>query len=715
MSRKINLILFLIILPWIICAQTPVARGTLVRKKFVLILSSYTYGDKWNTAIAKSLCTKIENENPEISITVGYAGIGRRNSFLSEQFAMEGAFSNGRLSAEIETPDVLVLIGDEGWMIYRTMDMPEAWKNVPVVLSGVSEKIMKDYRRFFPERHLKDSPMISLQESIGKLPVTGVVLRDNTRETLSMMKQLNPQLDEVVFLSNNCYQDAWAANRLARAVKHEPGVTLRTLFVNAANTDSIGKVITRLPSTAAVIVNKIPVPKQASVPVFMLLESTSTNACFTGSYTSSTEDIARRTTQLILLLYRGESAYSIPLVYMNGHPLLNKESVNRFGWKDRAESLPGVVFYNIPPPFFVRHIRPIALLVSFVIVCIFSTLILARLRSNSRRLEASLDTFKQLYDKYQMVYKNIPLGLLSLDEDGDVLQRNEGSELFLNFFPMYSNGGFNLFRSGILDKEAERNVRKGVPVSVMRWMENVCFRFIFRPIRNEKTGEQNILMIVAENTEIEQARIEKENYHKMLNFAMNASALGVAEYNLVDRKGFATQAWYINMGIEQGKSDLSISGSCLLPEYQARIDDCLELIGQGVVHPFLEVVEVQYPSGERHWLRYFVQLMEYAPQDNRIVVAELTYNIDEQVRRENELSVSLKKAREADRLKNAFIANMREDIRIPLYEIVRTATLLTEEKDPEEMIRLNECLEYNNQVLLNLINQLIDISTKNDE
>ncbi len=716
MYRKILIILILLAnLPWAVDAQEPLGENVPPRKKFVQILSSYSYEDEWDTSIAKSIVSKISDIKPEISLTVSYAGIGRHNSFLAERFAMQGAFASGKLSAKIATPDVLVLIGDESWMLYRVMDLRGYWEKVPVVLCGMSFEVMADYSRFFPYKTLPDSLMIPLQESLRSLPVTGVVMRNNCIKTLELMTQLLPRLREVVYLTDQSYQDVHEGKLIRQSMGQYPELSLRTLTVGSNNADSVQQVIDGLPSSAALLVNMAQLPERSPVPVFSLRESTARQLPFVGGYVPTVEKISSCTAQLIMRVYNGEPASSLPFVNVDEVPVLNKASVMHFGLESHADAVQGVVYYNNPPSFFVRNIRIIAFWLLVAIVVFFSVLIYLRSRANSRRLKNSLKTFRQLYDKYQMIYTSMPPGLFSLDKDGSVLQRNEGANLLLEQCPAHVRENFNLFRSSILNEDEQQKVRQGIPLSVQRWVGKACFRLIIRPILNEETGENNILMVMTDYTEIEQARSEKETIYDMLNFAMNASALGVAEYNLMDKKGFATQAWYANLGLEPRADDFTDERDTLLPEYRQKVADCLERIRNGQQQLFQETVAVHYPSGEDHWIYYFIQLMEYAPESGRVMVAELTYHMDEQVACEKELTAALHKAREADRLKNAFIANMREEIRIPLWEIIDSSTQLTQEKNPEKMRNLNECIEMNNQVLLNLINQLIEISKGKDE
>lgn len=80
-------------------------------------------------------------------------------------------------------------------------------------------------------------------------------------------------------------------------------------------------------------------------------------------------------------------------------------------------------------------------------------------------------------------------------------------------------------------------------------------------------------------------------------------------------------------------------------------------------------------------------------------------------KQQKELEAARIKAEESDRLKSAFLANMSHDIRTPLNAIVGFSKLVIDAECTNEKEQYAEIIERNSEILLNLFNDILDLSS----
>ncbi|MGL5683188.1 MAG: response regulator, partial [Marinifilaceae bacterium] len=85
-------------------------------------------------------------------------------------------------------------------------------------------------------------------------------------------------------------------------------------------------------------------------------------------------------------------------------------------------------------------------------------------------------------------------------------------------------------------------------------------------------------------------------------------------------------------------------------------------------------------------------------------------NITERAMMISDLEAAKEKAEESERLKMAFLANMSHEIRTPLNAIVGFSELLQETVDENEKKEFINIINYNNDLLLRLIGDILDLS-----
>ena len=92
------------------------------------------------------------------------------------------------------------------------------------------------------------------------------------------------------------------------------------------------------------------------------------------------------------------------------------------------------------------------------------------------------------------------------------------------------------------------------------------------------------------------------------------------------------------------------------------------------------------------------------------IIVSIEWDITELEMIKRELQSSKDKAEMSDNLKSAFLANMSHEIRTPLNAIVGFSHLIIESDDAEERKTYYQIVEANNERLLQLINEILDLS-----
>ena len=106
-----------------------------------------------------------------------------------------------------------------------------------------------------------------------------------------------------------------------------------------------------------------------------------------------------------------------------------------------------------------------------------------------------------------------------------------------------------------------------------------------------------------------------------------------------------------------------------------------------------------------------VNLTRFDCEDHVYIQANL-HDISKRKKLERDLFESIEKAEESTRLKTSFLANMSHDIRNPLNAILGFSKMLADESEVShaERQRYGALIESNGSKLLNLINDIIDVS-----
>ena len=148
----------------------------------------------------------------------------------------------------------------------------------------------------------------------------------------------------------------------------------------------------------------------------------------------------------------------------------------------------------------------------------------------------------------------------------------------------------------------------------------------------------------------------------------------------------------------------------LKPEDAKKIRTMME----GVIQSKQDIYHIQYRiignNGHYYWSDAYGMVSERDEKGKPVTLIGTARNISKQKEMEQQLIDARLQAEESDRLKTAFIQNISHEVRTPLNAIVGFSDILTEVTDPKEREGLMAIIKDNNNKLLQIFEDMMNIS-----
>lgn len=325
------------------------------------------------------------------------------------------------------------------------------------------------------------------------------------------------------------------------------------------------------------------------------------------------------------------------------------------------------------------------------------------------------------------IFKYLPIGIELYDMDGVLVDLNDKELEMFHIEKKEDVLGINIFENPIFPKEMKERLKKNEDA-------DFTFRYDFSKVGSyyQNTQKQgtidlvtkvttlydsehqpiNYLLINADKTETTVAYNKIQEFEEFFELVGDYAKVGYAHFNILSGHGYAQKSWYRNVG-EADETPLSgIFGTYrhFHPDDRALLIRFLDDARKGLTTKLSKEMRVLREDGTYTWTHVNLLVKKYAPQDRIIEIISINYDITELKRTEEMLVKARDKAEASDRLKSAFLANMSHEIRTPLNAIVGFSSLLTSTENAAEKELYNSLIGHNNKLLLNLINDVIDLS-----
>ena len=324
------------------------------------------------------------------------------------------------------------------------------------------------------------------------------------------------------------------------------------------------------------------------------------------------------------------------------------------------------------------------------------------------------------------IYKNLPVGIELYDKDGYLVDMNDKELEIFGLADMQEALGVSLFENPNIPEDVKEKLRakENVDFSI-----NYDFSKIDRYVTSRRKDVINLqtkvallydsqnqfsnyLFINIDTTETTSAYTKIQEFEHLFLLIGDYAKVGFAHFNVMTRDGYAQDTWYRNLGEKENTPMPQVIGvySHVHPEDCAVLKQFVGQVKEGKATSLSKEVRINRGNGKYSWTSINVMVRDYRPQDGVIEMLCINYDITPLKETEQKLIIARDKAEELDRLKSAFLANMSHEIRTPLNSIVGFSSLLAETDDREERQEYIKIVETNNELLLQLVSDILDLS-----
>lgn len=706
------------------------------KREFILVLNSVNFNEAWTSGIYQSIddtfdgaLYSVKAEELMVPTITSLEEAQQRRRQLLEKYP--------------QRPKVVVFIGDPGWILCRSI-FDNEWKEVPVLICN-SRETMPAHIEYLISRNLfTEKTMAPADRLLEGYNVTVLQLPFFIKETLELMLQIQPSIINIAFITDNRYISLCAQKELEETMLSQfPTLNLDILSTPQLSTEQLLDTISRYNSKTGVLyyswfaryytknndsnylndnIQRI-VYGFAHHPVFVLADQQVDNGNFAGGHYISLSDFSQATVATLQKILDGTPARNIP-PQMGGapHTYLNYRHLTMHN-TDRRLYPNNAIYYQRPPTFFEQNKLAMISMLSFICAIIIIFIMRFRFywqkRQQKEREYELLSGFRRMIDNMPVIYVRQSL---IFNEKGEVVDF-----LYLNINHAYETY-FDCPREEVINKRFTQMKWKFPRLQQIQDIGIASSGTFSVPAENGTVAFYDVMVFPDTEGVVDLFCINKTEAHhgwmkneekrlqlKALNdrylLLLNASQMNAWTYDIENRT-IHFDIIFLPIG-----KDMDADRQITVNDFYNLIhpEEQIQTIGyfEDLIHERISnMLHIEYRiqlNNEYIWLESSAIVGKRDKEGKPIELIGGTMNISSRKKIEEEIR-KREKAQESSRLKSAFLANMSHEIRTPLNAIVGFSTLLLEEEDPEEKREFVSIIENNNKLLLQLINDILDLS-----
>jgi len=330
-------------------------------------------------------------------------------------------------------------------------------------------------------------------------------------------------------------------------------------------------------------------------------------------------------------------------------------------------------------------------------------------------------TLRESEEKFRTIFDESPIGIELYKADGMQIDANKASLIMFGISDLSEIKDFNLFDGTSLDDDKLAKLRNGQPIAYQALFDfervkklgqyktnrtgKTYFDYIIKPLFDD--GRQTIIGYLLQVQDISERKHNEEEII-MLAHALESVSECVSITDLSDKIIFVNDSFANTYGYTHKE----LTGRKM--DWVRTANNPPELLNQILPATLKGGWKGELLNKRKDGSEFPIYLSTniiYDKAGKPIGLIGVALDITERKRNEKELVMAKEKAEESDRLKTTFLANLSHEICTPMNGVLGFANLLKEPNlTGEQQLEYAEIIENSGRRMLNIINNIIDIS-----
>lgn len=705
------------------------------KKNYVLILNTYDESFAWSNSVFSPLIHEVSTmKNIDAYIEhLNFYMVNDTVKICNFPKELHAKYGN-------TPPRVLIMLGSSS-MVFMD-EINKFWGEVPTILCGASEYCYP-LQSYIDLNDSMPREVLNFSELKNKFNFTFMYAPAYLKENVKLIQQMIPGMKKLIFISDKILPNRVFCSKLREIIKADfPDLTYQHLSTQDIPLNHLCDSLRKNASESGILVstwfspvaisNNYLVDVSRSIanthaPLFTLRYTGTEDGGMIGGYMYDEEHFTEHLLQSFRDIVNGKPARNIPHYYpTNGYPVINYTTLINKGL-DPNLCPKNTVFINKPVGFWKKYQWGIVgIIIVITLIAIAQQrriLILKELRkSQKKEYEVNL-RYMDLIDNMPIVYAQEEAVRNVNGEIVDMIIRDVNRYFEICFWK----------RKEVIGKKATdvfsdiaQDFAHFIKI-VLTEKKKVTFPYyfkhnnIFYDVVMSCSGKTDCVDIFCiDSTELHQAQQQLSSTNRKLSIALDVANIVPWKWDLVehtmtcDLKRSAIITTLCGTSCEESMymSEQQFFANIVEEDYSKVMQEYNDLIA-GKIEKSRGEYRVRVNNNGKQtieWLEVQAIIDERDEDGKAISLIGSSVVITERKNMEEELRSAKERAEESNRLKSAFLANMSHEIRTPLNAIIGFSSIMASTEIGNDRKEYAKIIEYNNDLLLQLIGDVLDIS-----